>query len=72
MPVYEYACRDCADHVEVRATIAEKEAGLEPMCPRCGSASMQRLLTVFATRSAGAPAPAASGGGCCGGGCCSA
>ena len=71
MPVYEYACRDCSEHVDVRATIAEKEIGLSPVCPSCESGSMQRLRTAFATRRADAPA-GTSGGGCCGGGCCSA
>lgn len=75
MPIYEYACHDCRERLEVRASIAEKEAGLSPACPTCGAAPMHRLLTTFATRSrrlpqtASGPAPA---GGCCGGSCCSA
>jgi putative FmdB family regulatory protein len=72
VPTYEFACLDCGAHADVRASLAEKAAGLEPACARCGSARMRRLLSAFAMRSSGAPQPAAAGGGCCGGACCSA
>jgi putative FmdB family regulatory protein len=73
VPTYEFACLDCGAHADVRASLAEKDAGLEPVCAACGSARMRRLLSAFATVGAGAPQPAAGGGaGCCGGGCCSA
>ncbi|MPZ87084.1 MAG: zinc ribbon domain-containing protein [Nitriliruptorales bacterium] len=75
MPIYAYACRACSERLELRASIAEKEAGLAPTCPACGSTPMRQLLTTFATRSSGDPQPASSapaGAGCCGGGCCGA
>lgn len=34
---YEYRCKDCGKLFEVIATIAEKDAGLEPECSECGS-----------------------------------
>ncbi len=73
MPIYEFACRRCSARSEVRASIAEKEAGLAPDCPACGAADLRPLLSAFATttgrvaQTASAPATA---GGCCGGGCC--
>ncbi len=44
MPLYEYLCGDCGKKFDVLATIAEKEAGLEPACPKCGS---KRCRQVF-------------------------
>ncbi|HED23651.1 MAG TPA: zinc ribbon domain-containing protein [Firmicutes bacterium] len=40
MPTYEYLCRDCGKIIEVRASLAEKEKGLEQACPECGSKNM--------------------------------
>ncbi len=40
MPVYEYICRECGKISEFKATLAEKEQGLEQTCPKCGSANM--------------------------------
>lgn len=52
MPVYDYICRDCGTISEVRATLAEKEKGLEETCPSCKSTNMTQYfgnMTVFAT-----------------------
>lgn len=69
VPLYEYRCRVCDDHFEVRRPMSE--SGAPATCPD-GHIDTVRLLSMFA--SAGAPtrptgAPAASTGGCCGGGC---
>lgn len=42
--VYEYRCGHCGHRFDVYATLAEKEAGLSPSCPRCGSADARRLF----------------------------
>ncbi len=34
---YEYRCRECGVIFDVTASVAEKEAGLHPACPACGS-----------------------------------
>lgn len=44
MPVYEYECEACARKFEVVASLAEKEKGLRPVCPKCGS---KRARQVF-------------------------
>ncbi len=44
MPVYEYLCRDCKKVTEVRATLSEKEKGLEQTCPSCGSKNMTQYF----------------------------
>jgi putative FmdB family regulatory protein len=37
---YAYMCEKCGEHFSVRATLAEKERGLQVHCPRCGSAEV--------------------------------
>jgi putative FmdB family regulatory protein len=36
MPVYEFRCEDCGRRFDVVATLKEKDAGLDPVCPKCG------------------------------------
>lgn len=43
--IYEFRCRSCGRRFEVHATLKEKEAGLSPQCPRCGSAEVSRVFT---------------------------
>jgi putative FmdB family regulatory protein len=45
MPFYEFECKDCSEVFEVRATIKEKEAGLELVCPKCDSHEVRQMLT---------------------------
>ncbi len=74
---YEYRCKDCAQTFEVTATIAEKERGLHPRCPHCGSEKISQVFTAVGVLldSGGRPpggsvnAPACGpgfGAGCCG------
>jgi putative FmdB family regulatory protein len=44
MPIYEYACRDCANEFE-----ALVRTGTVPSCPACGSVELEKQLSVFAT-----------------------
>lgn len=43
--VYEFRCRACGRRFDVVATVAEKEAGLAPACPACGSADVGRVFS---------------------------
>jgi putative FmdB family regulatory protein len=45
MPVYDFQCNRCQTVFELRASIKEKEAGLEPECPNCESQDVRQLLT---------------------------
>jgi putative FmdB family regulatory protein len=47
MPVYEYQCQDCGKKFETVATLAEKEAGLEPACPKCGRHRARQVFSRF-------------------------
>jgi putative FmdB family regulatory protein len=44
MPIYEYACRDCANEFETLV-----RTGTVPTCPACGSVELEKQLSVFAT-----------------------
>jgi putative regulatory protein, FmdB family len=45
MPLYDYQCKDCSETFEVHATIKEKVAGLNLVCPKCGSHEARQLIT---------------------------
>ncbi len=68
--IYAYVCDRCAASFNVKATLAEKERGLELRCPQCGSTEATQDL-----RGVGMalPRPGAGGPPCCprsGTGCC--
>jgi len=44
LPLYEYRCEDCGKKSDVLASIAEKEAGLHPVCPKCGSKDCRQVF----------------------------
>jgi putative FmdB family regulatory protein len=47
VPVYEYQCSDCGHKFDVVATLAEKEAGLKPKCPKCGRLRANQVFSRF-------------------------
>jgi putative FmdB family regulatory protein len=47
MPVYEFQCLDCGKKFETVATLAEKEAGLSPVCPKCGRNRVRQVFSRF-------------------------
>lgn len=71
MPLYEYACAQCGETVELLQKMGTQEAGVS--CPACGNAQLTKKLSVSA------PARQVDGGPPCGsksaaphgcGGCC--
>lgn len=46
MPVYEYACMDCEQVVDVLVRRVTKRA--KQACPKCGGTNMHRLVSGFA------------------------
>jgi putative FmdB family regulatory protein len=66
--IYEYRCPSCGQYFEVRATLAEKEAGLKPVCPKCQARNAEQVFTRvgLAFGRGGSAPPSFSGGGCCG------
>lgn len=71
---YEYRCKECGAGFEVTASVAEKEAGLRPNCPSCGSTEAVQVFGAIGILSAGSRGvPATMGPGCGPGrgpGCC--
>lgn len=47
MPIYEYECHDCRRAVSL--LVLRPSAAAAPTCPRCGGASLTRLMSRFAT-----------------------
>ncbi len=67
MPIYEFTCNDCGAATALRATVAEKTAGLAPLCQACGSTALRqqfRAAGLIGTRAGPAAAPLGAGGGC--------
>ena len=69
MPTYEYACAQCAATFDVRASIREKEKGLKPKCPTCGSKTVVRVFGNVAVLTGGkassTPCCPGAGPSCC-------
>ena len=67
MPFYEYECIQCHERFEVFATLAQKEQGLAPRCPKCEGDRVQRIFdTLVLIPHGGEPSSPRSGGSCCG------
>lgn len=68
MPTYEYLCRDCGEHFDMRRPMS---ASADPAsCPQGHGDTVKLLSTVaLAGRSVASSVAAPSGGGCCGGAC---
>lgn len=72
MPIYEYACLDCQEKVEIIMSFSEKERGVKPLCPKCGGTKMAQVFGSFAVRGT-SRSPNINFGGCdpsAGPGCC--
>lgn len=41
MPIYEYRCQSCGEHVELLV----RSGGKEPRCPSCGSTLLDKLFS---------------------------
>lgn len=64
MPTYEYGCIDCGERFEVAATIRQKEEGLKPGCPKCGSQKTAQIFTTAGVIRGGSGAGSLSPDGC--------
>jgi putative FmdB family regulatory protein len=67
MPIYEFQCGDCDERFEVRASFEEKDKGLSPKCPRCGSENTGQIFggMVFFAKTGEVAFTKPSGGSCC-------
>lgn len=72
MPLYDFHCEPCATKFEVRASIKEKQAGLQPECPTCHSSAVRQIVTaglVLHGSDGGSLSLASPACGCGSGGC---
>lgn len=72
MPTYEYHCRTCGNKFDIRASIAEKEKGLDVTCAQCGSNIVEQVFAGISmlTGQTVKNTPRSSNSGCsCGGNC---
>jgi putative FmdB family regulatory protein len=53
MPIYAYACADCAHEFETLVRSNES-----PACPQCGSARLDRQISLIAKPASGGPSSA--------------
>jgi putative FmdB family regulatory protein len=72
MPIYEYRCPSCEERFEELVRSSDPAVA----CPSCGTADVERLLSVFAgvggssaVASSPTPSQVVSRGGACGPGC---
>jgi putative FmdB family regulatory protein len=73
MPFYDFQCEQCEINFEVRATIKEKQAGLQPECPICHGYRVKQVVTAGLVLHGGDGGSVSSAGPACGcgsGGCC--
>lgn len=72
MPIYSFQCQDCQEVFDVRASFKEREAGLEPQCPKCQSRQTKQVITAgsFIRSSDGASPSFPACGPSAGPGCC--
>jgi len=47
MPIYEYECHDCRKRVSL--LVLRPSTAASPACPVCGSSSLSRIMSRFAT-----------------------
>ncbi len=66
MPIYGFKCGDCGERFDVRAAFSEKDKGLNPKCPRCGSEDTGQVFDglVFFAKSGEVAFTPPAGGGC--------
>ena len=59
MPLYEYACSDCAEVFTVLQTLRVKPG--ETICPKCNTTHVQKRFSLFVSKTQNGIGP--SGGG---------
>ena len=63
MPIYEYRCAGCGERFEM---LRERHDADPPRCAHCGSAAVERLLSLFSVTQPGAtPVPGPCGSSDC-------
>ena len=65
MPVYEYHCLECNEHIELKMSLAEKSEKKSVRCPLCGSRDTKQVFSfLVGTKSRGGNGSAGSSSSC--------
>jgi len=62
MPIYEFHCKPCNDRFEVMTSFSRIG---EAKCPKCGGQKIERLMSMFASRSTDSNGHSHAHGGSC-------
>jgi putative FmdB family regulatory protein len=60
MPIFEYCCRKCQHRFETIVLSPREKVA----CPKCGSSSLEKELSVFSSPASGQEETASASGGC--------
>jgi putative FmdB family regulatory protein len=58
MPVYEYRCEECGEGFELFVRSPSQKA--DPVCPKCGSRRIKRIVSLFSVGGIGGSTSAAA------------
>lgn len=50
MPIYEFDCHPCKERFEILVSLSKVN---EAKCPKCGSDKLERVMSMFASRTSG-------------------
>ena len=64
MPIFEYKCRKCRENFEV--LFRSRDEKMSVACPKCGSITVERLMSAFAGKIGNTSANTSAGGEGCG------
>jgi len=66
MPIYEFTCAPCKERFEILTTMSRAK---EATCPKCGSAEVSRVVSMFSARFSGGSSHGSNCSGCASGQC---
>ncbi|MDH3347003.1 MAG: zinc ribbon domain-containing protein [Desulfobulbaceae bacterium] len=56
MPIYEYVCKECANHFEVFSTSAAAASSQVVKCKKCGGVDVKKTVSASSFKMAGGSA----------------
>ncbi len=62
MPIYEYHCQDCDNKFERLVSMSTQETDIQ--CPSCHQQHVEKVLSVFASKTTGRAGSAPASTGC--------
>ena len=63
MPIYEFDCKPCKQRFEILISLSKIG---QATCPKCGSGEVERVMSMFSSRTSGGSSHGHGGGDCAG------